>query len=176
MKAYVFDDTLIMSGANLSHDYFTNRQDRAMKFARSSHLANFYHDIIEDIGGTSFAVKKPDQASRNAADKGAPAATSAAAAGVLLPQFPGTDSQLCITPPALHLRKAVSTSSFWMKHLDRCRQFDSEGAASLDGQMRGDGDGYDSWGFPTFQFPPAQVSKHVSSCTLLVYYIFLPNM
>ena len=28
LKAYVFDDTLIMSGANLSNDYFTSRQDR----------------------------------------------------------------------------------------------------------------------------------------------------
>ncbi|KAL3273679.1 hypothetical protein HHI36_015109 [Cryptolaemus montrouzieri] len=28
MKLYIFDDTLIISGANLSNDYFTNRQDR----------------------------------------------------------------------------------------------------------------------------------------------------
>jgi len=26
IKAYVFDDTVILSGANLSNDYFTNRQ------------------------------------------------------------------------------------------------------------------------------------------------------
>lgn len=28
LKALVFDDTLILTGANLSRDYFTNRQDR----------------------------------------------------------------------------------------------------------------------------------------------------
>jgi hypothetical protein len=28
LKALVFDDTLILTGANLSQDYFTNRQDR----------------------------------------------------------------------------------------------------------------------------------------------------
>lgn len=28
MKLYIFDDTLLISGANLSNDYFTNRQDR----------------------------------------------------------------------------------------------------------------------------------------------------
>lgn len=25
MKLYIFDDSIIISGANLSHDYFTNR-------------------------------------------------------------------------------------------------------------------------------------------------------
>lgn len=28
MKFYIFDNTLVISGANLSNDYFTNRQDR----------------------------------------------------------------------------------------------------------------------------------------------------
>lgn len=28
VKAYIFDDDVIMSGANLSSDYFTNRQVR----------------------------------------------------------------------------------------------------------------------------------------------------
>ena len=27
-KIFVFDDSVILSGANLSSDYFTNRQDR----------------------------------------------------------------------------------------------------------------------------------------------------
>ena len=32
LKAYIMDDALILSGANLSEDYFTNRRDRYMLF------------------------------------------------------------------------------------------------------------------------------------------------
>ncbi len=52
LKAYVFDDTLVMSGANLSNDYFTARQDRYWVF-RSSELANFYHDLLEELSKAS---------------------------------------------------------------------------------------------------------------------------
>lgn len=45
IKAYVFDDNLLMSGANLSQDYFTNRQDRYMLFRRAENLATVYHDL-----------------------------------------------------------------------------------------------------------------------------------
>lgn len=45
VKSYVFDDTLIMSGANLSHDYFTNRQDRYHVFNNTPSIANFYHQL-----------------------------------------------------------------------------------------------------------------------------------
>jgi CDP-diacylglycerol--glycerol-3-phosphate 3-phosphatidyltransferase len=46
LKAYVFDDTLIMSGANLSNDYFTSRQDRYWVIKNKA-LASLYHDIID---------------------------------------------------------------------------------------------------------------------------------
>ena len=36
-KIFVFDDSVILSGANLSSDYFTNRQDRC-EFALSSFI------------------------------------------------------------------------------------------------------------------------------------------
>lgn len=32
-KIAVFDDTIIIGGANLSHNYFVNRRDRYMKFS-----------------------------------------------------------------------------------------------------------------------------------------------
>jgi CDP-diacylglycerol--glycerol-3-phosphate 3-phosphatidyltransferase len=32
IQAYVIDDCLILSGANLSEEYFTDRQDRYMEF------------------------------------------------------------------------------------------------------------------------------------------------
>jgi phosphatidylserine/phosphatidylglycerophosphate/cardiolipin synthase-like enzyme len=36
VKACVFDDTLIMTGANLSDEYFRDRQDRYLRFKASA--------------------------------------------------------------------------------------------------------------------------------------------
>ncbi|XP_063846143.1 CDP-diacylglycerol--glycerol-3-phosphate 3-phosphatidyltransferase, mitochondrial-like isoform X1 [Scylla paramamosain] len=49
MKLYVFDDSLLISGANLSNDYFTNRQDRYMAFEDCPALAAFYHNLIATV-------------------------------------------------------------------------------------------------------------------------------
>uniref|UniRef100_A0A094ZUA8 CDP-diacylglycerol--glycerol-3-phosphate 3-phosphatidyltransferase n=1 Tax=Schistosoma haematobium TaxID=6185 RepID=A0A094ZUA8_SCHHA len=49
IKAYIFDDSVIMSGANLSHEYFTNRQDRMWIFKNFPNLANFYSDLIHNV-------------------------------------------------------------------------------------------------------------------------------
>lgn len=42
----MFDDTVLLTGANLSHDYFTNRQDRAIVFHNSPRLAEYFVDVI----------------------------------------------------------------------------------------------------------------------------------
>ncbi len=61
MKAYVFDDTVILSGANLSTDYFTNRQDRYFVI-NCPELARFYHKMIEIIGRYSYTLQLlPDE-------------------------------------------------------------------------------------------------------------------
>lgn len=39
MKIYVFDDQLILSGANLSNTYFTDRQDRYLVLSGEPHVA-----------------------------------------------------------------------------------------------------------------------------------------
>lgn len=51
MKLYGFDDEIMLSGANLSDDYFTNRLDRYHVFA-SKELADYYskiHDAVCDL-------------------------------------------------------------------------------------------------------------------------------
>jgi phosphatidylserine/phosphatidylglycerophosphate/cardiolipin synthase-like enzyme len=48
MKFYIFDDTIIISGANLSDTYFTNRQDRYVKF-RSKALCDFYTNFLDAL-------------------------------------------------------------------------------------------------------------------------------
>ena len=39
MKIYIFDDELILSGANLSNTYFTDRQDRYLMLSGEPHVA-----------------------------------------------------------------------------------------------------------------------------------------
>lgn len=55
MKIYGFDDDLILSGANLSHDYFTNRQDRYICISDPSVTQHFYK-IFKAISCLSWKV------------------------------------------------------------------------------------------------------------------------
>lgn len=71
MKIYLFDDSFIISGyvlplvmpaiyvvfinrANLSRDYFANRQDRYMKFSNCPQLADFMVTLVETVSSFSF--------------------------------------------------------------------------------------------------------------------------
>merc|ERR1712013_75190 len=57
-KVYVFDDTLIMSGANLSRDYFTNRQDRYVVIENCSGLADYYEGKLREFIKESSSFMK----------------------------------------------------------------------------------------------------------------------
>ena len=46
VKVYVFDNDVIVSGANLSETYFTNRTDRYVWFRNCPELADFYDDFL----------------------------------------------------------------------------------------------------------------------------------
>lgn len=54
MKLYIFDDYLIISGANLSNDYFTNRQDRYFEI-KDRELADFYDGLVSKV--QDFSLK-----------------------------------------------------------------------------------------------------------------------
>lgn len=56
MKLYLFDETVIISGANLSNDYFTNRQDRYIMI-KDKKLADFYSNFVLKVQEFSFQVK-----------------------------------------------------------------------------------------------------------------------
>jgi CDP-diacylglycerol--glycerol-3-phosphate 3-phosphatidyltransferase len=45
LKAYITDDDLILSGANLSQEYFEDRQDRYIVFHGGGELTKFYRDL-----------------------------------------------------------------------------------------------------------------------------------
>ncbi|SCU78776.1 LAMI_0A05886g1_1 [Lachancea mirantina] len=55
MKIYGFDDEVILSGANLSKDYFTNRQDRYYCF-KSKSFADYFFMLHQLVSGVSYKV------------------------------------------------------------------------------------------------------------------------
>lgn len=59
IKLYGFDDELILSGANLSNDYFTNRQDRYHVFT-SQRVTDYFADIHNAVCSASFLLKPAD--------------------------------------------------------------------------------------------------------------------
>lgn len=61
IKLYGFDDEVILSGANLSNDYFTNRQDRYHVFS-SKRVADYFARIHSAISSVSFLLL-PDNSS-----------------------------------------------------------------------------------------------------------------
>ncbi|GAA6041561.1 hypothetical protein JCM8097_004265 [Rhodosporidiobolus ruineniae] len=60
MKVYGFDDDVILSGANLSHDYFTNRTDRYLLFRQHAPLASYFSSLLSLISRASFRVTASD--------------------------------------------------------------------------------------------------------------------
>jgi CDP-diacylglycerol---glycerol-3-phosphate 3-phosphatidyltransferase len=61
MKIYLFDNTVIVSGANLSKDYFTNRQDRYVMI-EDKNLADFYSELIGKVQEFSLKVDRNGKA------------------------------------------------------------------------------------------------------------------
>lgn len=55
MKLYGIDDEIIMSGANLSNDYFTNRQDRYHVF-KSREITEYFHRVYRTTCDLSYQV------------------------------------------------------------------------------------------------------------------------
>lgn len=51
IKSYIFDDNMIISGANLSNDYFTSRIDRYVLFENCPELINYYNEYFSLLSG-----------------------------------------------------------------------------------------------------------------------------
>ncbi|CAH1795231.1 unnamed protein product, partial [Owenia fusiformis] len=67
MKIYLFDDTLIISGANLSNDYFSNRQDRYVMLENCKDLSDFYSNLIQTTSTFSMQLQ-PDNSEKLSQD------------------------------------------------------------------------------------------------------------
>ena len=55
MKYYMVDDSCVLSGANLSDTYFTNRQDRYILFKRNQTLVDWLHRLTDTLVTSQFA-------------------------------------------------------------------------------------------------------------------------
>lgn len=60
MKLYGVDDEIIMSGANLSNDYFTNRQDRYHVF-KSKDISEYFGKLYRVVCNASYRVIPSDE-------------------------------------------------------------------------------------------------------------------
>ncbi|KAI8981874.1 hypothetical protein BDF20DRAFT_818683 [Mycotypha africana] len=54
LKLYGVDNSIMLSGANLSSDYFTNRQDRYMLFHKQSELTDYYYNLLNLISNSTY--------------------------------------------------------------------------------------------------------------------------
>ncbi|CAN8030803.1 unnamed protein product [Ixodes persulcatus] len=60
LKVYLFDDTLVLSGANLSDQYFRNRQDRYVVFRDCSQLADYFAGLVAAVSSFSLQLHPDD--------------------------------------------------------------------------------------------------------------------
>ena len=51
---------IIFSGANLNHDYFTNRQDRYLMVKDSQEVSDFFSDLVSHISAFSHSLQIPE--------------------------------------------------------------------------------------------------------------------
>ncbi|XP_071507776.1 CDP-diacylglycerol--glycerol-3-phosphate 3-phosphatidyltransferase, mitochondrial-like [Diadema antillarum] len=56
LKVYTFDDNLLMSGANLSEMYFSNRQDRYILIRDCPELVSFFNRLVLGVSSVSFQL------------------------------------------------------------------------------------------------------------------------
>ncbi|XP_036194886.1 CDP-diacylglycerol--glycerol-3-phosphate 3-phosphatidyltransferase, mitochondrial [Myotis myotis] len=60
IKVYLFDDSVILSGANLSDSYFTNRQDRYVFLQDCPDVADFFTELVDAVGDVSLQLQGDD--------------------------------------------------------------------------------------------------------------------
>ncbi|KAF6096089.1 phosphatidylglycerophosphate synthase 1 [Phyllostomus discolor] len=60
IKVYLFDSSVILSGANLSDSYFTNRQDRYVFLRDCPEVADFFAELVEAVGDVSLQLQADD--------------------------------------------------------------------------------------------------------------------
>uniref|UniRef100_A0A3P8YQN5 CDP-diacylglycerol--glycerol-3-phosphate 3-phosphatidyltransferase n=1 Tax=Esox lucius TaxID=8010 RepID=A0A3P8YQN5_ESOLU len=143
IKVYLFDDDLIISGANLSDSYFTNRQDRYVLLENCGEVADFFSDLVGAVGDVSLQLK-PD----NSVDM---------IDGMVHPYRGNRDD--FSTSARRHIMTAVNTART-RQHVSESRRSEREGVEG-EGEDRGK---EDTWVFPLIQMKPLgiQVDEQIT--------------
>lgn len=128
MKLYGFDDEIMLSGANLSEDYFTDRQDRYYIFA-DKNIANYYFRIHRAVLSLLYQLVPNPQPHKHKN---------------FLMTWP-TANKLC--EPNMNLHRFVSDALFLLEPL--LKQHDLG-----DFDLHDDHDDYDTIVYPVSQFTP----------------------
>lgn len=56
-KIYIFDDSVIIGGANLSHNYFLNRKDRYLHFKECPDFTDYLFDYLRSMKDSTYVLK-----------------------------------------------------------------------------------------------------------------------
>ncbi|XP_051889112.1 CDP-diacylglycerol--glycerol-3-phosphate 3-phosphatidyltransferase, mitochondrial isoform X2 [Pristis pectinata] len=62
IKIYLVDNNVIISGANLSDSYFTNRQDRYVLLRDCCEIADFFDELVSAVSDISLQLEQNDTA------------------------------------------------------------------------------------------------------------------
>ncbi|KAI4807773.1 hypothetical protein KUCAC02_027559 [Chaenocephalus aceratus] len=144
IKVYLFDDSIIISGANLSDSYFTNRQDRYVLLENCGEVADFFADLVEAVGDVSLQLQ-PDN-------------SVTMLEGMVHP-YKGNRQDFS-TAARKRIMEVVNTAQMRQQLTNRPEDSEDEGLS--DGGLSDGGE--DTWVFPLVQMKPLgiQVDEQVT--------------
>lgn len=153
MKLYGFDDEIILSGANLSQDYFTDRQDRYYLFSHKA-LTDYYFNIHTAVSSLSYQLLKSHQNKE----------------GFYL-SWPSSNKSC---EPHMNLHRFISDSSYLLEPLLKQHQLTSFDEFS-------DTDDFDTIVYPVSQLTPLldpnnDISTEKPAVLRLLSYLDSPNI
>eukprot|EP00306_Pavlova_sp_CCMP459_P002848 CAMPEP_0185181408 /NCGR_PEP_ID=MMETSP1139-20130426/32997_1 /TAXON_ID=298111 /ORGANISM="Pavlova sp., Strain CCMP459" /LENGTH=453 /DNA_ID=CAMNT_0027747243 /DNA_START=30 /DNA_END=1388 /DNA_ORIENTATION=- len=149
VKAFVFDNDVLITGANMSSDYFTNRHDRYVLISGEPQVADFFDDLLKVLGACSFTVPR---------GVGSGFGTERARTRLIPPRCvtaPG-----CCTAHPLEVSRAMTARIHDVFHKHRAQSTVEEGA---EGPC--DGVGATTFVVPTVQLGSADLRQDESVCT-----------
>nr|XP_006635218.1 PREDICTED: CDP-diacylglycerol--glycerol-3-phosphate 3-phosphatidyltransferase, mitochondrial isoform X1 [Lepisosteus oculatus] len=138
IKAYLFDDDLLISGANLSDSYFTNRQDRYVLLQGCREVADFFAELVGAVADSSLQLQ-PDDGARMQEGRVHP--------------YKGDRTEFAAA--ARQRVMGVMNSARARQRLEATAAQEGEGAG--EGTAAGPGRG-DTWVFPLVQMKPLGIS------------------
>ncbi|XP_042308518.1 CDP-diacylglycerol--glycerol-3-phosphate 3-phosphatidyltransferase, mitochondrial [Sceloporus undulatus] len=158
IKVYLFDDNVILSGANLSDSYFTNRQDRYVFLQDSPEIADFFSELVDAVGDVSLQLQQDD--------------TVEVVDGMVHP-YQGDKVAYCeaANRRVMEVINSARTKQEWL-HTQTFHSNSAEEEIALSTDPKATGDGQpepDTWIYPLIQMKPfgIQIDEIVTETLLM---------